>query len=157
PLAAVRGAIQVIGSRMPPGSRDLPVVTEIVTRIDALDALLKDLLLFARTPQPRLATLDLGLLARATASFLAGDPLLANLHVEMRGTTGPIHGDADLLRIVLQNLLINAAQAMEGQGTITLTFGSDDRGHWVSVADHGPGIAAEAKQNLFRPFFTTKA
>src|SRR5262249_61340390 len=53
PLTAVRGAIQVIGGRLPAGSRDAPVVTEIVARLDAPKDLLPDPLLFSRTPPPR--------------------------------------------------------------------------------------------------------
>ena len=53
PLAAVRGAIQVIGKRLPAGSREAAVVTDIIARIDTLNQLVKDLLLFARPPQPQ--------------------------------------------------------------------------------------------------------
>src|SRR6185295_1421377 len=59
PLAGVRGAIQVIGGRLPKDSKDATVVHEILTRLDALNELMKDLLLFARPPQPRLAPIDL--------------------------------------------------------------------------------------------------
>ena len=52
PLAAVRGAIEVIGSRLPSGTKDAAVVREIVSRIDSLNDLMKDLLLFARPPRP---------------------------------------------------------------------------------------------------------
>src|SRR5947208_7134166 len=53
PLAGVRGAIQVIGSRLPKDSKDAAIAKDIVDRIDALNELMKDLLLFARQPQPR--------------------------------------------------------------------------------------------------------
>ena len=53
PLTGIRGAIQVIGSRLPAGSKDVQIVGDIVARIDALNDLMKDLLLFARPPQPR--------------------------------------------------------------------------------------------------------
>ena len=47
PLAGIRGAIQVIGGRLPAASRDAAMTKEIVARIDALNGLMKDLLLFA--------------------------------------------------------------------------------------------------------------
>src|SRR5262245_44214905 len=112
PLAAVRGAIQVIGGRLPAESRDKPVITEIVARIDALDALINDLLLFARAPQPRMSPVDLESLLRLTTTFLSDDPMFVNLTVEMSGAPRPVQGDAELLRIVFQNLIINAAQAV---------------------------------------------
>ena len=67
PLAGVRGAIQVIGGRLPPDSKDALMIKEIVTRIDALNELMKDLLLFARPPQPRPAVVEIGALVAATA------------------------------------------------------------------------------------------
>jgi two-component system sensor kinase FixL len=157
PLAAVRGAIQVIGGRLPADSRDKPVIAEIVSRIDALDALIKDLLLFARAPQPRMTTVDLEALIRLTMTFLADDPMFATLDVAVAGSATPVQGDADLLRIVFQNLLINAAQAVDGSGTISVSFDADDQLQHVRIRDAGPGMTPEIRQNLFRPFFTTKA
>jgi two-component system, LuxR family, sensor kinase FixL len=157
PLAAVRGAIQVIGGRLPADSRDKPVITEIVSRIDALDALIKDLLLFARAPQPRITTIDLEALIRLTMTFLADDPMFSNLSVDVAGSAKPVQGDPELLRIVFQNLLINAAQAVDGTGTITVSFEGDEQLQHIRISDAGPGMTPEVRQNLFRPFFTTKA
>src|SRR6187431_50568 len=56
PLAGIRGAIQIIGSRLPTDSKEALVTRDIIARIDALNALMKDLLLFARPPQPKTAS-----------------------------------------------------------------------------------------------------
>ena len=53
PLAGIRGAIQIIGGRLPKDSKDALITQEIISRIDALNVLMKDLLLFARPPQPK--------------------------------------------------------------------------------------------------------
>ena len=53
PLAAVRGAVQVIGSRLPAKTSDAAIVTEIIARIDGLNDLIQDLLVFARPPAPK--------------------------------------------------------------------------------------------------------
>lgn len=157
PLAAVRGAIQVIGGRLPSESKDKPVITEIVSRIDALDSLIKDLLLFARAPQPRMALVDLESLVRVTCAFLADDPMLSKLNIVISSSAAPVQGDAELLTIVFQNLLINAAQAVEGRGTVTVAISGDNRWVRVDIVDAGPGMSSEVRRNLFRPFFTTKA
>ena len=67
PLAAVRGAIQVIGKRLPADGREASVITDIIARIDALNQLVRDLLLFARPPRPNPTPVDLSELLSMTA------------------------------------------------------------------------------------------
>ncbi len=57
---------------------------------------------------------------------------------------------------VFLNLLINAAQAIEGNGTITIRTGHDDTTVWLQFSDTGRGIADEHRSRIFEPFFTTK-
>jgi PAS domain S-box-containing protein len=57
---------------------------------------------------------------------------------------------------VFMNLLVNAAQAIDTHGTITLRTGSDGGSVWVEVADSGQGIAPAHLPRIFDPFFTTK-
>ena len=56
----------------------------------------------------------------------------------------------------LWNLVINAKQAIDGEGKIALRCGSDRRQVWVEVSDTGPGIPAEVQERIFDPYFTTK-
>jgi PAS domain S-box-containing protein len=157
PLAGIRGAIQVIGGRLPKESRDAAVVKEIVTRIDALNELIKDLLLFARPPQPRPAPVDLADLVQTTADLLRGDPALKTIGVRVEGNALPAMADAELLKIVFQNLLVNGVQAMHGQGDIRVTLETIDGLARVTFRDAGPGIAPDVLDKIFTPFFTTKA
>ena len=64
-------------------------------------------------------------------------------------------GDAELLREVFLNLLLNAAQAMEGRGTIGVTIAGGARAD-VDITDTGPGIPSDVAPKIFEPFFTTK-
>ena len=57
---------------------------------------------------------------------------------------------------VFLNLLINAGQAIETKGTITLRTGHDDAFAWVEIADTGKGIPHDIQERIFEPFFTTK-
>jgi two-component system sensor kinase FixL len=157
PLAAVRGAIQVVGGRLPADGRDAPVIKEILARLDALNNLLDDLLLFARTPEPRFAPVSLAQLVQLTVDLLADDPVFRDVRIELDGDSEPIMADAGLLKIVFQNLLINAAQAMRGSGVIRTVVAAEARIQRVSVTDSGPGVPTEIREKLFTPFFTTKA
>jgi PAS domain S-box-containing protein len=156
PLAGVRGAIQVIGQRLAPGSQDTAVIGEIIARIDALDNLMKDLLLFARPPRLDLAPVDVVALAKTTSTLVSGDPAAQHIRIEVDGAPSAVMADSKLLNIVLLNLLLNAAQAMRWQGTIRLSVTTDDRVCRIAVADTGPGIPPDVRERIFTPFFTTK-
>jgi two-component system sensor kinase FixL len=157
PLAGVRGAIQIIGTRLPKDSKDAQIVGEIVSRIDTLNELMKDLLLFARPPQPKVALVDMGTLVTTTANLLRGDPAFEHVAVRVDGEPARALGDAELLKIVFVNLLVNAAHAMQGRGTIHVSLASIADICQIVFADEGPGIPADALEKIFTPFFTTKA
>jgi PAS domain S-box-containing protein len=157
PLAGVRGAIQIIGTRLPKDSKDALIVGEIVSRIDTLNELMKDLLLFARPPQPKVALVDIGTLVTTTANLLRGDPAFEQVSVTVDGEPARALGDAELLKIVFVNLLVNAAHAMQGRGTIHVSLSSIADICQIVFADEGPGIPAAVLEKIFMPFFTTKA
>jgi two-component system sensor kinase FixL len=157
PLAGIRGAVQVIGGRLPPESRDAAITAEIVTRIDALDLLMKDLLLFSRAPQPRRTPVNVAPLVTMTADLLAQDPALRNVNVEVEGASPVVFADAEMLKIIVQNLLLNGAHAMQGRGTIRVTIHAVDSMCRIAFTDGGPGIPAEIRDKIFTAFFTTKS
>jgi PAS domain S-box-containing protein len=157
PLAGVRGAIQIIGRRLPPGNQDAAVITEIVARIDALDDLMRDILLFARPPQLQLGLVDVVALAKNTSTLLSDDPAAQRVRVEVEGAAPAVRVDAKLLNIVLLNLFLNSAHAMQWHGTIRLSVTTDDRVCRIAVADTGPGIPPDLRERIFTPFFTTKS
>ena len=157
PLAAVRGAIQVIGKRLATGSREAAVVTDIIARIDTLNLLVRDLLLFARPPQPHPIAVDVRSVLSMTIDLLRGDDTHAGVRVTMTGDAPSIMADVELLKIVFLNLLINSAQAMKGHGLITIDVSADAHSCCVVTSDTGPGIPSEIRSRLFTPFVTTKA
>lgn len=157
PLTGIRGAVQIIGSRLPPRSRDAEVVKEIVARIDTLNDLMKDLLLFARPPQPRLAPIDPRPLLETVVNLVRQDPGARAIAIQIEGTSDPIVADQELLKLVIQNFLLNAVHAINGSGTIRVQVGSIGAMCRVTVTDSGPGVPPEVREKLFTPFFTTKA
>jgi two-component system sensor histidine kinase AtoS len=157
PLTGIRGAVQIIGSRLPAGSRDVEVIKEIVARIDTLNDLMKDLLLFARPPQPRLAPTDPRPILETVVNLVRQDPGAREIAIQVKGTSDTIVADQELLKLVIQNFLLNAVHAINGPGSIQIdvhTIGSMCR---MTVTDSGPGIPPEVREKLFTPFFTTKA
>ena len=156
PLAGIRGAVQVFASRLGDDQKT-PILKEIIARIDALDQMMKDLLLFARPPQPKYSPTDVVPLVTAIASLMAQDPSARDVAVDIAGAAPPFPADAEMLRIVFQNLLINGVHAMQGKGTIRVAVEAGDSTCQIAITDGGPGIPAEIREKIFTPFFTTKA
>ena len=157
PLAGIRGAMQVFGGRMSKDDASAPVLKDIVARIDSLDQMMKDMLLFARPPKLKRAPTEVARLVGMIASLLSQDPALRELEIEIDGAAPPVSADADMLGIVFQNLIINGAHAMHGKGRIRIAIDTGNSSCQIAFIDQGPGISPEIRDKIFTPFFTTKS
>jgi signal transduction histidine kinase len=158
PLAGISGAIQVL--RDTPLREDRPDILEaVLEEVRRLDGRVNDLLLYARPTTIRRAPVEVGDLLRSTIQMLASDPQMGTVEVEM-GSDGPgpvFPLDADAVRQVLVNLVLNAAQALEGQGRIRIEVRHANGGPLeIAVEDSGPGVPPGLAGEIFRPFFTTR-
>jgi PAS domain S-box-containing protein len=156
PLAAIKGALQVIGGRMPAESRDRLIMTDVVARVDSLNDIVQDLLVFARPRDPQLTPVALADLLENTAELVRKDPAYASLGVSVSGARPIVPLDVDQMRTVFLNLLLNAAQASGASGRVQVTMAVDDLAATVAIADDGPGIPPDVRPKIFEPFFTTK-
>ena len=157
PLAGIRGAMQVMGRRMTAGSMDEQMTREIVKRIDSLDAMMKDMLVFARPPKPKRLPVDIAPLVAVTAHLLSEDAAMRDVEVRIDGSAPPVSGDAEMLKMVFQNLLVNGVHAMNGHGTIRVEIKPVNGACQIIFADSGPGIPSDIRAKIFTPFFTTKS
>jgi two-component system sensor histidine kinase HupT/HoxJ len=84
-------------------------------------------------------------------------PKLGGVTVETDlGFAGEVRGSAHSLSQVVVNLVENAIQAVNGRGHVGIQTRESPDGIWVDVWDDGPGVAAENREKLFEPFFSTK-
>ena len=157
PLAGIKGAIQVLRSRRPEGDGEIEVMDEIVARIDSLNALIQDLTQYARPRPARLRAIGLRRVVDEAVAMLRRDPSAADLEMSVEGGDAPAMADAEMVRAAVFNLLINAAQAMQGRGRVRVSVATDERACTVTVRDGGPGIPPDVREQVFEPFFTTKA
>jgi len=157
PLAGIKGAMQVLMARRQSGDADVPIMRHIVSRIDALSNLIDELMVFARPQVPRIAAIDVRALAVDAVELVRRDAVAAQVAIAVLGTPALMNGDADMLRAALVNLLLNAAQAMNGTGAIDVQVLQSSAGVTVEVRDGGPGIPEDVRARVFDPFFTTKA
>jgi two-component system sensor histidine kinase HydH len=154
PLAGVRGSLQVLRSRLPADAGEREVIDAMIGRLDALNAKVTDILIYARPTEPRIQDVDLGpLVAEAgisarAATGSAAPPLVVS------GDDAVARADPEMLRPALLNLLLNAYQAGGSSVDVNLTA----RGGVcsVQVLDRGPGIPDAIRDRVFEPFFTTK-
>ena len=89
---------------------------------------------------------------------MAQDPALREVDIAVEGSAPAVAVDAEMLRIVLHNLLVNGAHAMHGHGRIDVAVDSPRcpaAGFRSPITD--PGIPAEIREKIFTPFFTTKS
>jgi two-component system, LuxR family, sensor kinase FixL len=156
PLAAVSGAIQVLSGRLPT-EEDREIVGEVLRRLDGLSGMMSDLLLFARPPKPKRSAVRISDLVESLVTFMQHDRNWADVHVHVEGEGPVVEADAELLKVALQNLLVNAAQAMQMRGDIHVNLGADGDNVRIDVEDAGPGIPLDIQPRIFTPFFTTKS
>ena len=158
PLAGVKGAIQILMSRRPAGDGELPVMRDIVARIDALSELINDLMVFARPRAPRLAVVELGGMVADAITIVRRDPAATGVEISVEGEDVSATADGELVRAMVLNLLLNAAQALAGRGGRS-TLRTERRGEQAALEnrDTGPGNPPEIRDQIFEPFFTTKA
>ena len=157
PLAGIRGGLQLLSTMLPDSPDGHEFVREIVGRIDALNAVIEDLLTFARIRDPRMAPVDASSLLSDVAKGLSYDRTLSNVQWAIDVQPDVVmSGDANQLRSLFTNLLMNAAQSMPQGGTVDVTSRTEGRGWRICIRDRGPGIPPELRDRVFEPFYTTK-
>jgi two-component system NtrC family sensor kinase len=131
---------------------------QIVTASLHAREIVKKLMLFSRQTPPRKSSVDLNRIVEESLSLLAarcaegGIDVVRHLAVDLL----PVWADPVQIQQIVVNLLVNAMQALHGNGTITVATREDSVGARLIVEDTGCGMAADVKERIFDPFFTTK-
>ncbi len=135
---------------------------KIFKAADRCSRIVKSFLALARRKPPERKPVDLNQIVRSSLELL-GYQLKTNeidLQSHLDAALPHVIGDGDQLTQVITNLVLNAAQALEGwqgQHRITLSSAVDQEKHiLLMIADTGPGIPPEIRSRIFEPFFTTK-
>jgi len=161
PLGAVCGYVEVARGRLPPDAH--PDLRDSVARIaDAsarIDQILRELLDFARPAPAQIGEVRVGAVVEGAVRLARVQPRFRAVEAEVvvPPDLPPVRGEEGHLVQVLLNLLLNAGDAMGGDGRVELQARADGPDVVeIAVADRGPGIALEHLPRLFEPFFSTK-
>jgi PAS domain S-box-containing protein len=131
---------------------------------DRLEHRMKSVLSFSRSLEHNPETIDIGEFCQAQIDRWRPRMARKNIepHIQVEAGTPPILGDRRALDQVFTNLITNAIQAMEDQGSGVLAIkvkAARDGSEFVDVhiSDSGPGIPEDLRKRVFDPFFTTKS
>jgi signal transduction histidine kinase len=152
----VLAARQLAAGDLAAGDREL-VLNILRDESQRLNETLTNFLSYARPRPLKLDRADLNALAADLARVVAaGDGAKPSLETSFDEGLAPFRFDADQIRQVAWNIVLNAVQAVEGRGAVRLSTGRRDGHAFLRVEDDGPGLAPEARDDLFQPFKTTK-
>ena len=158
PLAGVKGALEIIGSRISPGTPEAEFALIGERELGRLEAMLTDFLTYARPHDPALRTTQLHEIVERVTALLKheADKKAVSVVPEVPPTLPPVLADAEQMTQVVFNIVLNAIQATRASGHIVIREFSEPGWQVLDIIDEGPGIPAEHALRLFDPFFTTK-
>jgi len=158
PLAGIAGVIEIIGRDLPSTSPARAVVKDVRQEIAQINRILTDLLETARPHPPQVRQSNLNTTVEHAVMLARQQVLSKPIKIELQQAPDlpEVEHDSDQIHQVLLNLLLNAVQAIEAEGTVRVEIGSRDDCASVVVSDTGRGITPQNLPNIFRPFFTTK-
>ena len=135
-------------------------VSKVLRLANRCKIIVGGLLDFARDDREDLEEADLNKIIKETLSLLEGHLIMRGLTIlkDLDPDLPTIHVNRTKMEQVFMNLIINAAEAMEGRGRLILGsfFDRDQSRVLIRISDTGPGLSEEHKKRLFEPFFSTK-
>ncbi len=157
PLGGILALAQLMSREQRTGedTENLRLIQDAAMRAKRIvDSLLR----FSRRPaNEEKSTVDLVNVVEDALFLLKPQMKDGRVEVVRRFEQALVLGNANRLQQIVVNLVVNAVQAMHGQGRLTLTVGPEGQSRVkLMVADDGPGVKPDVAKRIFEPFFTTK-
>lgn len=137
------------------------LAAQLKTEVARINTRISEFLNYTRPPKLNMQTLDLRAVAEDALRMVEVKAAESNIKmsVETEGAVPQVLGDAESLRSVFTNLVINGLQAIDGEGgSLLIKLSPDDTGKRarIAITDTGHGIASEHISQVFEPYFSTK-
>jgi two-component system sensor histidine kinase HydH len=163
PLGVIKGSAEMLSQKVEATN---PLASELAgfigSEVNRLNSLVTRFLDFARPSRLELKPMQLSTLVDHVLESVQNQFPGANVTVERdyAANTSDVQLDPQLCEQIFVNLITNAYQAMDGRGRLRIAIETESqngrRGVGVFVEDSGPGVPAEAREQIFNPFFTSK-
>lgn len=158
PLASISGAAGILARAQAPPENRAECLDILMKESVRLNKLLTNFLDFARPRLPRFQTTEPASIVQSV--IVLTQHLASRQQVQLLQHTATklpeIECDAEQIKQVLLNLVLNAVQASEAQGTVLVRTSATQSDLSIQVIDEGRGILAQDIDRIFDPFFTTK-
>jgi len=158
PLNLIRGQAQVI-AKLPKVSPAVAERTKIITEeVDRVTARLNQFMDYSRPVEPEVTPCAPLQTARAVAEMLEMTLAGKEITFSIEGLDCFVQADAAMLRQVFFNLMINAVDVLPESGTVRVRLIEASTGRYtIEVDDSGPGVPEAVREDVFRPYYTTRA
>jgi signal transduction histidine kinase len=156
PLAVIGNAATLLSYTLQdPDPEVQEYIDQIASQVAKSDKIIRDLLNSARTGQAfRTPTRAQPLVALVVAE--SAPPAWVSLHIDVSETLPELLVDPQQIELVLNNMVVNAYEAMPNGGTLNISARQEGERVGLMIADTGHGISPEGLARLFEPLFTTK-
>lgn len=160
PLGGILALTGLTVEDMPKDDPNRENLVEVIRQTERCRDIVKGLLEFSRQSKGNREPVDLNRVLEDTLSLVGKQALFFNINVvcQFESALPPVVADRSQIQQVFINILMNAVQAMNERGAITIVTRQNSSDHSVEVAisDTGQGIPPEQIDRIFDPFFTTK-
>ncbi|HYA16689.1 MAG TPA: ATP-binding protein [Bryobacteraceae bacterium] len=159
PLAVISTYAQMLAKQVSDDEQKSRMLDKIARQTFRASEIVNSLLNFSRTSSAEFSEVRLNVVIQETLSLLSHQMKKAGVEVITRldQQLEPVRGNSGKLQQVFLNLFLNARDAMEPRGVLTVATSNNGNGAVVEVIDTGHGIAPEHLSRIYDPFFTTKA
>eukprot|EP01022_Parablepharisma_sp_SALTPOND_P021794 TRINITY_DN435_c7_g1_i1.p3 TRINITY_DN435_c7_g1~~TRINITY_DN435_c7_g1_i1.p3 ORF type:complete len:600 (+),score=163.82 TRINITY_DN435_c7_g1_i1:4393-6192(+) len=158
PLSSIKGFAVHLGSRFPKDSPDAQAAQTLVNETNRLNRVVTELIEYARPTEASRTPTDPAAVIDHTLRLLRQEATNAGVAVHFEPCEGlhTVDIDADRVSQALLNLCLNAIQAMEEGGALTIRACITDGSLEIMVEDTGPGLDPGMYEQIFDPYYTTK-